>query len=510
MITLQVRVGTPEARHADLVGQILFEDKATFARQLEAVRRATGPLPPSVDAGAFKGKKGQSLLLHPGGAARHQILLIGGGPVASFSLETARRAAASLMKTAASQHARTAAICAPDPALLADSAFSQSGGSPYDLAMALAEGGALAAYRFDKYRTREAGEFRGVSSLSVVVPTRRHLPESRKGVKDAAVVCAATWFARDLANAPGNEIYPETLARRATQAGRRYGFSVSVFDEKKIARLGMGGLVGVARGSRNTPRFIVTEYASRGARARKPATVVLVGKGITFDSGGISIKPSANMAEMKMDMSGAAAVLGAMQAAAQLRVPVRVIGLIPAAENLPGGNALKPGDVLRHYNGKTSEVDNTDAEGRLILADALAYAARYKPDLVIDLATLTGAVVVALGHHATGMMGTSAKAMQQLRTAGERTYERVWELPLFEEYEKLIKSDIADVKNVGGRWAGPITAALFLKRFVGSLPWVHLDIAGTAILEEAGDYAPRGASGVGVRLLTEFLRNFTP
>ncbi|HSQ76672.1 MAG TPA: leucyl aminopeptidase [Bacteroidota bacterium] len=509
MIALRARVGRPDARHAALVGQILFEDKELFKRQLEDVRRMAGVLPPSVDAGAFKAKRGQTLLLHPGGTVSHQILLIGGGTVASFSLETARRASAAAVKAAAWQHARTVAIIAPDLPELSDSAYVKSGGTPYDLAMALAEGGALAAYRFDKYRTRAAGEFPGVGSFSVVVPSRKHLRTATKGVRDAAIVCGATWFARDLANAPGNEIYPATLAQRARLAGRRYGFSVRVFDEKKIARLKMGGLLGVARGSRNAPRFIIAEYAPRGRRVWKP-TVVLVGKGITFDSGGISIKPSANMAEMKMDMSGAAAVLGIMQAAAQLHVPVHLIGLIPAAENLPGGNALKPGDILRHYNGKTSEVDNTDAEGRLILADALAYAGRYKPDLLLDLATLTGAVVVALGHVATGMMGTSTTAMQQLSKAGERTYERVWELPLFEEYEKLIKSDIADVKNVGGRWAGTITGALFLKQFINAFPWVHLDIAGTAILEEAGEYCPRGASGVGVRLLIDFLQHYKP
>ena len=507
MIALQARVGKSDTRHADLVGQILFEDKKVFKHQLDEVRRIAGALPPSVEAGAFKAKRGQTLLLHPGGTARYQMLLIGGGTVATFSLESARRVSAAAVKAAAGQHARTVAMIAPDLPALSDSAYARAGGSPYDLAMALAEGGALAAYRFDKYRTRTAGEFPGVSSFSLIVPSRKYLRAASDGVRDAAIVCGATWFARDLANAPGNEIYPATLAQRARLAGRRHGFAVTVFDEKKIARLKMGGLLGVAKGSRNAPRFIITEHAPRGIRSRKP-TVVLVGKGITFDSGGISIKPSANMAEMKMDMSGAAAVLGIMQAAARLRVPVHLIGLIPAAENLPGGNALKPGDILRHYNGRTSEVDNTDAEGRLILADALAYASRYKPDLVIDLATLTGAVVVALGHLATGMMGTSATAMQQLSKAGERTYERVWELPLFEEYEKLIKSDIADVKNVGGRWAGTITGALFLKQFIDSYPWVHLDIAGTAILEEPGEYSPRGASGVGVRLLVDFLRNY--
>ena len=265
----------------------------------------------------------------------------------------------------------------------------------------------------------------------------------------------------------------------------------------------MGGVLGVSQGSTHPPRFLILEY---GPPAKRP--IVLVGKGVTFDSGGISIKPSAGMAEMKMDMSGAAAVIGTFEAVAQLKLPVHIIGLIPAVENLPSGSSIRPGDVLRHYNGMTSEVDNTDAEGRLILADALAYADTFKPQAVIDLATLTGAVVVALGHHATGMMGNDRGLMKKLETAGAATYERVWELPLFDEYEKQIKSDIADVKNTGGRWAGAITGGLFLKKFIGKYPWVHLDIAGTAILEESGNYTSKGASGVGVRLLTELLRRW--
>lgn len=265
----------------------------------------------------------------------------------------------------------------------------------------------------------------------------------------------------------------------------------------------MGGVIGVCQGSARPPRFIILEY---GPASKKP--VVLVGKGVTFDTGGISIKPSANMAEMKMDMSGAAAVIGAFEAVARLKLPVHLIGLIPAVENMPSGSAVRPGDILRHFNGKTSEVDNTDAEGRLILADALAYAEKYKPAAVIDLATLTGAVVVALGHVATGMMGNDEDLMKKLKASGEQTYERVWQLPLFEEYEKLIKSDVADVKNVGGRWAGSITAALFLKKFTGTYNWAHLDIAGTAILEEAQEYIPKGGSGVGVRLLTNFLKSW--
>jgi leucyl aminopeptidase len=322
-------------------------------------------------------------------------------------------------------------------------------------------------------------------------------------VRSAQIVAEATCLARDLANAPGNEIYPETLAQAARESAERCGFSATVLDEREIKDLGMGGVIGVSQGSTHPPRFLILEHGRPSKR-----TVVLVGKGVTFDTGGISLKPSANMAEMKMDMSGAAAAIGTFEAVSRLKLPVHLVGLIPAVENMPSGGSIRPGDILRHYNGKTSEVDNTDAEGRLILADALAYADKYHPAAVIDLATLTGACVVALGHHATGMMGNNSGLMEKLRSAGEKTYERVWELPLFDEYEKQIKSDVADVKNVGGRWAGAITAAWFLKKFIGDYKWVHLDIAGTAILEESTDYAPKGGSGVGVRLLTEFLRQW--
>jgi leucyl aminopeptidase len=320
-------------------------------------------------------------------------------------------------------------------------------------------------------------------------------------VKLARILCESTYLARDLANAPGNELYPDSLARRTVKIGDACGIRVTVFDEKKIRGLKMGGLLGVSRGSARAPRFLVMEHNRRSKRG----TVVLVGKGVTFDSGGISLKPAANMAEMKMDMSGAGAVIGTLQAAALLNIPLHLVGLIPAAENLPGGRALKPGDILTHYNGKTSEIDNTDAEGRLILADALAYAEKFSPDLVIDLATLTGSCVVALGHIVSGMMGNDKAMMARLKESGERTYERVWPLPMFDEYEKLIKSDVATVKNTGGRWAGVITAAMFLKTFIGKYKWIHLDIAGPAIMEESSEYLPKGGSGIGVRLLVDFL-----
>jgi leucyl aminopeptidase len=262
-------------------------------------------------------------------------------------------------------------------------------------------------------------------------------------------------------------------------------------------------LLGVAQGSVQPPVLIMLEHTPNG---KTEAPIVLVGKGITFDSGGISIKPAANMEDMKMDMAGGAAVLGAMQALARLQYPRRVIGLVPASENLPSGTAIKPGDILRAMSGKTVEVINTDAEGRLILADAISYAVeKLKPACIIDLATLTGAVVVALGSQATGMMGTDSAMMDRLSAAGERTAERVWPLPMFEEYSKQIKSDFADIKNTGGREAGSIIGGAFLKEFVGDTPWVHLDIAGTAWTRDGKPYVPKGATGVGIRLLVDVL-----
>ena len=422
-----------------------------------------------------------------------------------FSLERLRRVSASAGRTAQSARAKTLAVREPDPDVIASSSVGKGRDCWNSIGTAIGEGVLLGLYRYEKYLSEEKRHEGKLEGLELLSGSSTRASRLTKGLQFAEIACAGTNLARDLENAPGNEIYPSTLAEQARKLGRSCGLKVTVLNENKIQSAGMGGLLGVSKGSTRPPRFIVMEHNPRAAAA---GTVVLVGKGVTFDSGGVSIKPSANMAEMKMDMSGAAAVIATLQSAARLRLPLHLVGLVPATENMPSGSALKPGDILRHLNGKTSEIDNTDAEGRLILADALAYAARYKPDLVIDLATLTGACVVALGHVASGMMGNNEEMMQRLKEAGERTYERVWQLPMFEEYEKLIHSDIADVKNVGGRWAGAITAAMYLKNFIGKYRWIHLDIAGTAIMEEATEYVPKGGSGVGVRLLIDFLRHW--
>ncbi|MCZ6776524.1 MAG: leucyl aminopeptidase [Ignavibacteria bacterium] len=504
MVTLTAQRSTLRTTRADLIAQFIFEDNDVFKKQIAELKASLKDISAVFKAATFRGKEQETLLLYPKGILAKRLLLVGLGKSEKLNLEKLRRASATCAKTAQASKAKSVGLVEPDAAVLAKARVDLGENQWESVGKALGEGAALGVYKFDKYLTSTENK----NTLKQVIIASNDVKRSKqvsKGLKQAQVVCEATYFARDLENAPANEIYPASLARRVIASARRNKFRVRVFDKKKIKQLGMGGLLAVSQGSVNPPRFIIMEH--NAGKMRMP-TVVLVGKGVTFDSGGISIKPAGGMGEMKMDMSGAAAVIGTMQAAAQLKLPVHLVGLVPGTENLLGGAAMKPGDVLTHYNGKTSEVDNTDAEGRIILADALSYATRYKPELVIDLATLTGACVVALGHYATGMMGNDQDVMDQLKVSGERTYERVWQLPMYEEYEKLIKSSIADVKNVGGRWAGAITAAMFLKKFIGDYKWIHLDIAGTAILDESLDYIPKGGSGVGVRLLIDFLKHW--
>ena len=320
-------------------------------------------------------------------------------------------------------------------------------------------------------------------------------------------LCGCVAFARDLANRSGSYHPPKYLADQARQMAREVGLKCTIWGPRELARAKMGAILGVARGSRNEPRLIVLEYRAPSKNAQ---TVCVVGKGITFDSGGISLKPPGKMDEMKFDMSGGAATLGLARAVALLKPDVNVVAIVPAAENLPGGNAYKPGDVLTSASGITIEILNTDAEGRVVLADGLHHATTFKPDAIIDMATLTGACVVALGAHATGLMTNNAALADRVKASGEASYERVWELPMFEEYFGAVKSEIADVKNVGNAGeAGTIAGATFLQRFVGDIPWVHLDIAGTAWTMKKTPYAPRGATGVGVRLLAHLLMNWT-
>ncbi len=479
---------------------VVPQDKHVFSEIRAALHHRFREGASLVGGKAFTGKDTEILVLTPSEREGRPLILAGIGLLKDLTLERIRRASALAARQACKLQQTDIVLEAPRFLLERSTPPLFEGATEEEIATAFLEGAALGVYRFDKYKSADNNQ--ALTSITLVAPDSPSSKKFQMGLHTAAITVEGVWLARDLANAPGNEIYPESFAATAKTVGKKCGFSVTVFDERKIRSLGMGGLVGVAQGSAKPPRFLVLEY---GTRSPKNPPVVLVGKGVTFDSGGISIKPSANMAEMKMDMSGAAAVLGTLLTVSRLKLPIPVVGLLPVTENLPGGRALKPGDILRHLNGKTSEIDNTDAEGRLILADALAYASRFKPAAVVDVATLTGAVVVALGHFASGLLGNDAALIAALKSSGERTGERVWELPMFEEYASLLKSDIADVKNVGGRWGGAITGAMFLRHFVDGYPWAHLDIAGTAIIEETLGYVPKGGSGVGVRLLTDFL-----
>jgi leucyl aminopeptidase len=367
-----------------------------------------------------------------------------------------------------------------------------------DVSEAIAETLYLANYQFLTYKSKK--DRNSLAEATVVSPAKAD--EAR--VERALKVARAVEVARDLVNEPVITLTAKALADRAEELGKEYGFKVEVFNKKQIQSLKMGGLLAVNTGSVDPPTFTVMEWKPKKANNSKP--VVLVGKGVVYDTGGLSLKPTLNsMDSMKSDMAGAAAVICTMCTVAALNLPVHVVGLVPATDNRPGGNAYTPGDVITMFDGSTVEVLNTDAEGRMILADALAYAKKYDPQLVIDLATLTGAQIVAIGYQAAALMGTASPEVKaSLAAAGQRMYERTAELPLWDEYKELLKSDIADMKNIGGSSAGSITAAKFLEQFT-AYPWIHLDIAGPSWLGASDAYRPRNGTGYGVRLLTEFL-----
>ena len=440
--------------------------------------------------GDFSGKEGETALIYnPDGIASPRLLLVGLGERTSFTLDTLRRASAIAAKRARDLKLDDAAFALP---------VSEGSAARVAAAEAVAEGAALGLYRFDRYKTN--AESRELGAFTIVHDDEN---EVTGGAETGVTLAAAALLARDLANEPSNEATPEYLAGTAREIAERYGMEVTVFDRAGIEAEGLAGLATVGRSSVNEPRFIVLEH--HGGEDGDPP-VVLVGKAVTFDSGGISIKPSSGMEDMKYDMSGGAAVLGTMEAVGSLGLPLNVVALVPATENLPGGNAFKPGDVLKLHSGKTVEIVTTDAEGRLILADALSYAKRYEPAVVVDCATLTGACYVALGDHASGLMGNDEDLISEIQKAGEASGERAWHLPLFKEYTEQIKGNTADLKNSGGRYGGALTAGAFLKEFT-DYPWAHLDIAGIAYYgKQKNAYTPRGASGAPARLLVEFLR----
>jgi leucyl aminopeptidase len=428
----------------------------------------------------FKGKLGEATMLPAdGGLAAQTMLVVGLGDTATLTHEEVRRAAGTVARRA--EGFETVALA------LADGVPSGS--------EAAAQGYALGAYRFNAYKTEKGSP-----------PAREVLllgGASEDEIRRATIVADATIWARDLVNEPAGFRGPSRFAERAKERAEAAGLEVEILDEKAMAAKGMNGVLGVGQGAATPPRFLILRYEPEGAKG----FLGLIGKGITFDSGGLSIKPADSMETMKTDCSGGAAVAAAMSTLPALAPLIRVVAAVPLAENMPGGRAIKPGDVIRHYGGRTSEVLNTDAEGRLVLADALAWVAEQKPDAMVDLATLTGGMMIALGKKVTGFFANRDDLADEILAAGQRTGERLWRMPLLDDLRDDIDSDVADVKNTGGRHGSPIFGALFLRDFVGDTPWAHLDIAGPARSDKDEHYVSKGATGVGTRLVIDWVEH---
>lgn len=446
-----------------------------------------GSLSRICDEERFNGEIGKSIILNTlGKIGAQRVLLLGLGKRANFSQDVLRK---------------VGIIAAKRAKVFSDTlAFGIPINGKKGSVSAVVEGVILGSYEFNKYKTndKKGQGIRNVQILSTKIREREFREETEFG----RIISESTNLARDLINEPPVNMTPTRLAEVAREIAKTEKLECRIFDRSEIEKRGMGGLLAVSRGSEEPPKFIHLYYEPKGNTKK---TVAVVGKGITFDSGGLCIKPRDNMRTMKGDMSGAACVLGVMKAVPKLNPSVRVHGLISATENMPGARAYKPDDVIRALNGKTIEVIDTDAEGRIVLSDALSYAVELKVDEIIDLATLTGSCIVALGEYTAGIMGNNERLIKKIMQAAKLAGEKVWQLPMDDELRKEIESDVADVKNVGSRWGGAITAAMFLEKFVAGTPWVHLDIAGPAFLEKGGDWYPKGGTGFGVRTVIKYL-----
>lgn len=494
-MNITVQQGEIQKQRSDALVVNLFSD-ANLGGATAAVDAALdGQIGAAINLGDFRGEAGESLLLYSNGLiAAPRVLVVGLGAQDKFDAEAARRAAALAINSLEKLGVKSAAT------ILHGAGAGRLEAEP--AAQALAEATLLAHYRFETYRSTPKTST--LKKLTIVEFDRAKIGAIRRGAKSGQALAAATAFARDLVNHPGSTATPSYLAKEARRLGRECHLKVQIIDEAGIKKLGMGALLAVGMGSVNKPRFIVMEHGAD----RRSAPLVFVGKGITFDSGGLSLKSVGGIRNMKSDMAGAAAVFGAMQAVANLKIPRRIIGIVAAAENMPDGLAFRPDDVLKTLSGKTIEILSTDAEGRLVLADALAYAQRLKPAAVIDLATLTGACVTALGAHAAGLFSSNDDLAKSLLKAGNQTHERLWRLPLWPEYRQQIEGDIADIKNSGGPPGGASTAAALLAEFAEGYPWAHLDIAGTACSDANRHYLRKGGVGFGVRLLAQLARDW--
>jgi leucyl aminopeptidase len=490
-VTATLSTTAPAKTNADVLAVPVFSGRVLGPGGKAVDTALGGTLGAFMEEAGFEGKAEETLAVPAGGLGARAALLVGLGDKKTVSADRLRRAAAAVVRR--SPKAKTVATTLLDAV--------PSGGDRVAAAQALAEGAALGAYKFLRYKQK--GD---APALERFVVLGKKDDAVQHGLDRGMAVAAAVAWARDLVNEPAGAMTPMQLAEEARRAAEEGGLEYEVLDEVEIANQGLGGLLGVSLGSDQPPRLVKLTYTPAG---KPTGTVALVGKGITFDSGGLSLKTADGMETMKTDMSGAAAVIGAMSVLRAAGVPAKVIAFVPTTENMPGGRAIKPGDVLKIRNGKTVEVLNTDAEGRLILADGLSLAVEEKPDAIIDLATLTGACVVALGMKMAGVMGNHEGWITQVRGAADRAGEPVWPLPLPEEYRKDLDSEIADLKNISGnRGGGALTAGLFLSEFAGDVPWAHLDIAGPARASGDDGYIAKGGTGFGVRTLVEVLSTF--
>lgn len=485
---------SPDKIDVQALAVAVFKDEKPNAGLLKNLDQAVGGLIAEViKAEEFAAKEGETAYFHVTGKElkARRVLLIGCGDRNTYKAAKINQMAGSASRFLRSKNVKSIGI------------LPRAEGDAEKIAQVTITGATMGLFEPDKYRTKDKEE-REID-LIVVVAEGDDEKALNRGAERGRIIGESTNFTRDLANEPGAYMTPTILADRAKRVAKEFGLSIDIIDQKQMEKLGMGGLLGVSRGSDEPPKLIIMKYQPSRFRSSKGELLALVGKGITFDSGGISLKPGENMELMKYDMTGAATVIGTMRAIAQLKPSIPVLGVAPCSENLPSGKATKPGDVLRAMTGKTIEVINTDAEGRLVLADAIAYAKKLGATKIIDMATLTGAVSIALGDVNTAILGTDQELIDGVIAAGKEVGERFWQLPLDDDYTKQIKSDIADIKNVGGKKAGTITAAAFLKEFAEETPWAHLDIAGTAWADPATPYRSKGPTGIAVRTLVEFI-----
>lgn len=483
-----IKNGNPEKLRTDCIVVGVFEGKklSESAKQLD--KASGGKLSEVLKSGDMEGKLAKTQLLHAiQGVAAKRVLLVGLGKSSAFDLKALRKAVVSAVN-AMPKGVSNALITMQEVAIKGELSLAK--------VKHIVEAVLEATYQTNAIKSKPVDPH-PLSKIEFLV-AKSDSAQAETGLAYGKAVAQGVALAKDLGNLPPNICTPTYLGETALAMGKTHGFHVEVLDKKAIEKLGMGAFLGVAQGSEEPPKFIILQHL-KGKKSQKP--VVLVGKGITFDTGGISLKPGADMDEMKYDMCGAASVLGTFETIGQLNLPMNVIGLIPACDNMPSGRATRPGDILTSMSGQTIEVLNTDAEGRLILCDALTYAERYEPSAVVDIATLTGACVIALGHHASGLYSNKDALAKELLVAGERAQDRAWQMPLWDEYQPQLDSRFADMANIGGRAAGSVTAACFLSRFAKKYDWAHLDIAGTA-WKSGKD---KGGTGRPVPLLSEFL-----